>query len=192
MVDLKEIELQNRRFTYQDMLMMEEAGVIGEDERLELINGTIISMSPMRDPHAFVVDELGERFIQTFSAVARVRIQNPLRLSADLDDNQLPSPDVVIFRRGKMTHPLPHDVFFLVEVSDSTLQKDRMIKLPLYAQALIPEVWLVNLLEKHIEVYTGPSETAYLTQEIRAFTEAFAPKAFPKDVHAWLPEQLIE
>jgi Uma2 family endonuclease len=89
-------------------------------------------------------------------------------------------------------HPRPADVYLLVEVSDSTLSKDRTIKLPLYAAHGIPELWIVNLLDKQIEVYTEPHGNDYLTRITRPLIGQIAPQCFPDDVHQWLPEAFLE
>lgn len=190
---LREQQSSLRKFTYRDLLELERAGILGEDERVELLHGNIIAMTPANPPHALVVDELHERFVEVLGKRARVRSQNPLRLSRDLNDAQLPIPDVLLLERRDYTdHPLPEDVFLLVEVSDSTLVKDRRVKLPLYAGVGIPEVWIVNLLDQQIEVYTTPRHQDYLARNSYALTATFAPSHFPDLAHQWLPERVLE
>ncbi len=99
---------------------------------------------------------------------------------------------MLLERRLYQDHPLPGDVLLLVEVSDTTLTKDRLVKLPLYAEAGIPEVWIVNLGARQIEVYLEPKEREYLTRQTYALSASFAPRAFPDKVHPWLPEALLE
>jgi Uma2 family endonuclease len=182
-----------RKFTYRDLVEMERAGILGEDERVELLHGNLVAMTPVNPPHALVVDELHERFIEVLGKKARVRSQNPLRLSRDLNDAELPLPDVLLIERRDYTdHPLPEDVHLLVEVSDSTLTKDRSVKLPLYAGVHIPEVWIVNLVDKQLEVYTEPRNRDYLTRKTHALTATFAPIRFPESAHQWLSERVLE
>ena len=90
-----------------------------------------------------------------------------------------------------MDHPRPADVYLLVEVSDSTLIKDRTIKLPLYAAHGIPELWIVNLVDQQIEVYTEPHGEEYLTRTT-PLTGRFALEHFPDDSNQWLPEAILE
>ena len=118
-----------------------------------------------------------------------------LRLSDDLEDENLPQPDVMLVagpEKVYVDHPRPADVYLLVEVSDSTLTKDRTIKLPLYAAHGIPELWIVNLVDQQIEVYTEPHGEEYLTRTTKPLTGRFAPQHFPDDVHQWLPEAILE
>jgi Uma2 family endonuclease len=185
--------LAPRRFTYRELLEMERAGIIGEDERVELLHGSIIPMTPINPPHARTVRELYKKLVMAFAAVAEVDSQNPLRLSGDLDDTQLPVPDLMLLaQREYADHPQPEDVFLLVEVSDSTLVKDRQIKLPLYAEAGIPELWIVNLVNKRIEVYTDPQGKDYLTRRSYGLTEPVAPRRFPEKAQAWLSEATVK
>ena len=116
-----------------------------------------------------------------FLSVAEVDVQNPLRLSRELDDRQLPVPDVMLLaRRDYVDHPQPEDVFLLIEVSDTTLLKDRGVKLPLYAEAGVSEVWLFNLVDKRLEVYTEPQGEVYRTRRTLGLSERRCAAAFPR------------
>jgi hypothetical protein len=93
---------------------------------------------------------------------AQIIAQSPLRLSDDLEDDNLPQPDVMLVARPEVVyadHPRPTDVYLLVEVSDSSLGKDRMVKLPLYAARSIPELWIVNLIDKQSKSIRNPRIT---------------------------------
>ena len=97
------------------------------------------------------VSILVQRFSVAFDGRAQVIPQNPLRLSDDLHDTELPQPDaMLVANQVYLDHPIPNDVLLLVEVSDSTLTKDQTLKLPLYAQVDIPELWIVNLLQRRL------------------------------------------
>ena len=126
------------RFTVDDYYAMAEAGILTHDERVELINGEIIEMSPIGDRHAYSVDEIIDLFFAQLRSRARVRCQNPVRL----DGLREIQPDIAILRLRddlySTGHPGPADVFLLIEVSDSTLAYDRNVKLPMYANAGIP------------------------------------------------------
>ena len=169
---------------------MERAGAIGEDERIELLGGRIYRMT-INPPHAWAVAALTRNFVVAFDGRAAVAAQHPLRLSADLDSTELPQPDVMLLHEGTyLDHPQPHDVLLLVEVSDRSLRKDTALKLPLYAQAGIPELWIVNLVDRRIEVYTTPEGNDYRYRAFHELTAALAPRAWPDTSRQWLPDTL--
>jgi Uma2 family endonuclease len=132
---------------------------------------------------------------RVFADRAQIITQSPLRLSDDLEDENLPQSDVMLVADPEKVyadHPRPADVYLLVEVSDSTLTKDRLLKLPLYAAHGVPELWIVNLVDKQIEVYTEPHGNEYLTRTTRSLTGHFAPQRFPDNAQQWLPETMLE
>lgn len=186
--------LEVRKFTYRELVEMERAGIIQEDQHVELLGGQLIVMT-IHPPHAAAVSHFNRRLQQVFADRAQVITQSPLRLSDDLEDDNLPQPDVMLVAGPEKVytdHPRPADVYLLVEVSYSTLLKDRSVKLPLYAAHGIPEVWIVNLVQKQIEVYTEPHGAEYLTRTTKPLTGRFAPQHFPDDSHQWLPEAILE
>jgi Uma2 family endonuclease len=179
-----------RAFTYRDLLEMERIGIIGEDERIELLDGRIYRMT-IKPPHAWAVSALTQRFSVAFDGRATIATQHPLRLSDDLDDTELPQPDVMLLREGNyLDHPRPQHVLLLVEVSDSTLRKDTAIKLPLYARVGIPELWIVNLVQRRIEVYTDPAGSDYRYRAFHELTATLALRAFSDTARQWLPDTL--
>lgn len=127
-----------------------------EDKRLELIEGEIIDMGKIGNKHAGCVDSLNYMFTLQVGKTARVRVQNPVRLS----DISEPQPDLSInrFREDfyREAHPTSDDVLLLIEVADSSLKTDRENKVPLYALYKIPEVWLVDLTSHTVTVYREP------------------------------------
>jgi Uma2 family endonuclease len=150
------------RLNVDDYHRMGEAGILGEDDRVELIDGELIDMAPIGQGHAGVVNGLNHALFMAFQGQAVVSVQNPLRL----DGLNEPQPDVVVLRpredfyqRG--TRPGPDDVLLLVEVADSSLRYDRTVKLPLYARAGIGEVWIVDLRRRVVEVHRGPVGDGY-------------------------------
>ena len=167
------------RFTVDDYYKMAEVGILDWDERLELLNGEIIEMSPIGSRHARLVDLFAWLFITMLGTRAWVRIQNPLRLNGSTE----PEPDIMLLRWRDDEYdfdlPTPQDVFLLIEVSDSTLDKDRNEKLPMYAQAGIPESWIVNIPGGVVEVYTDPIGGIYLTRRVFEAGETVSPSAFP-------------
>lgn len=179
-----------RKFTYCDLLKMERAGIIGEDEHVELLGGQIYKMT-IKPAHAITVSILVQRFSVAFDGKAHVIPQNPLRLSDDMHDTELPQPDaMLVANQFYLDHPRPTDVLLLVEVSDSTLTKDQTLKVPLYAQVGIPEVWIVNLIQRRFEIYTKPQGDDYLSRVFHDLTARLAPSAFPDVQQQWLPEEI--
>jgi Uma2 family endonuclease len=185
-------ERQRRLFTYGEMLELDRLGMFN-NQRVELLEGEIIVTPPPNPPHAITTMQVGNRFIITFAERVVVAMQNPLRLSEDMDDKNLPLPDVLVLQpRVYRDHPHPEDVFLLVEVAESSVAEDKGRKLSLYAQHGIKEYWIINLVSKRIEVYTDPVGEDYLTKRSYGITEAFALQAFPDVVQAWLPETIYE
>ncbi len=156
-----------RLFTVKEYYQMFESGLFADGDRLELIRGEIIKMSPIGRRHAACVDRLVEVFTDKLGKRVIKRIQNPL----SLDNTSQPEPDVMLLRRKDdfyvSGHPQPTDVFLLIEVSDSTIDSDRQLKIPLYAEDGIIEVWLIDINSACIEVYRYPTERGY--QEIQKF-----------------------
>ena len=179
-----------RAFTYRDLLEMERTGIIGEDEHIELLDGRIYRMT-IKPPHAWAVAALTRNLVVAFDDRATVVAQHPLRLSDDLDDTELPQPDVMLLQEGSyLDHPRPRHVALLVEVSDSTLRKDTTIKLPLYARVAIPELWIVNLVQRRVEVHTDPDGSDYRYRAFHEFIATLAPRAFADTARQWLPDTL--
>lgn len=152
------VELQRRRFTVDDYYAMAHAGILHEDDRVELIEGEIIEMAAIGSHHAACVDRLTRLLVRQAGEDAVVRVQNPVRLS-DLSE---PQPDLALLRPRTdfyaERHPLPPDTMLVIEVSHATLGYDRGVKLPLYARTGIPELWIVNLEERVVEVHADPAE----------------------------------
>jgi Uma2 family endonuclease len=153
------------QFTVADYHRMLETGVLNEDSRVELLNGEILKMSPIGPRHAACVDRLSEQLRDQVKKIAIVRVQNPV----GLDNYSEPEPDVTLLKRREdyyvNTHPQPDDIFLVVEVSDTTLERDRQTKLPLYAQTGIRELWLIDLPNDRIEIHSSPHNGVY--QEVR-------------------------
>lgn len=155
------VQLERYHFTTRDFYRMLEAGIFTEDDRVELINGEVLEMSPTGSRHAGCVTRLNALFARRFMDFAIVTLQNPVRLN----DFSEPLPDVSVLKPRDdfydRSHPTPADVLLLVEVADSSIHYDKRVKVPLYAGAGIPEVWVVNLNEETVEVYARPERGAY-------------------------------
>lgn len=149
------------RFTVDDYYRMGEAGVLGEDDRVELIDGEIIDLSPVGSRHAACVKRLNHLLASRLGAGVITGAQDPVRLS-DLSE---PQPDVSVLRRRDdfyaAGHPAADDVLLLIEVADTSLAFDRDVKAPLYARAGVCEVWVVDLDGETVDVFHDPAQTGY-------------------------------
>ena len=152
--------LRTLRFTTEGYHRLVDVGVLGAEERTELLNGKVFYKTPINSRHAGCVNRL-VRLISRLVESVLVAPQNPVRLS----DNSEPEPDVAVLRsRGddySDSHPRPQDVLLLIEVADSSLAVDRAVKAPLYAAAGIPELWIVDLAGEALEVYQDPDPAGY-------------------------------
>jgi Uma2 family endonuclease len=158
---------------------MAEAGILSDDDRVELIEGEIVRLSPIGTRHAACVDRLTALLARRLGSRAIVRVQGPIVLS----DITEPQPDLSILRRRKdfyaTRHPSPGDTVLVVEVADTSGEYDRGTKLPLYALAGIPEVWVVDVRRNVLEVYRRPALRAYRQRRELARGGRVSPSAFP-------------
>lgn len=147
------------KFTAEEYHRLAAVGILTPDDRVELIDGDIIQMAPVGDPHVNAVDWLTEVFVIAVAGKARVSVQNPVRLSPRSE----PQPDLLILRRESFGRAgRPEDVLVLVEVSDTTLKYDRDIKLPLYARHAIPHVLNVEMTSGAVVHYSKPQAGGYI------------------------------
>lgn len=155
------VQAERRLFSVADYHKMAEAGILKPTDRVELIHGEIVKMSPINSQHAGHVLRINVLLNKLLADIAFVNIQNPVQI----DEFSEPEPDIAILKPSvhfyTQHHPQPADVYFLIEVADSSLQYDRETKLPLYAQAGIPEVWIINLKKRCIEIYQIPQDNRY-------------------------------
>lgn len=171
--------LAHRRFTVDEYHRMAEAGILGEDDRVELLDGEIVQVSPISARHAATVTRLQRLFERLAGDRAIVRVQNPVQL----DRYSEPEPDITLvtprddFYAGG--HPAPRDVLLIVEVADTSLRSDRHRKLPSYARAGIPEVWLVDLTVDRVERHREPRGDAYADQQILGRDATLTPLLLP-------------
>ncbi|HEY9853657.1 MAG TPA: Uma2 family endonuclease [Leptolyngbyaceae cyanobacterium] len=173
------LQLIRRKFTVSQYHQMADAGILNENDRVELIRGEIVEMTPIGRRHAACVNRLVRLFIQLLGDSIILSPQNPI----ELDNNSQPQPDIVLlqprpdFYESRL--PQPQDIILLVEVADTTVESDRNIKIPLYAENGIRETWLVNINEEWVEVYREPSTTGY--QNVQRFQrgESLSILAFP-------------
>lgn len=173
-------QLLRRRFTVHEYHQMGQAGILGEGDRLELLDGEIVEMAPIGSRHQAVVDRLTRLFSNRLGDAAVVRIQGPVRLGEETE----PQPDLLLLAPRAdfyaSAHPGPDDVLLLVEVSDSSTEYDREMKLPLYARYGITEVWLVDLGAGTIEVHRTPTGAGYQEFSQVGADQRVSPAAFPQ------------
>ncbi len=160
------IAIPRHRFTVDDFARLGEAGIFTEGDRVELIDGEIRDMTPIGQPHAWIVNRLTRRLVMRLADRAYVSVQNPLRL----DGHSEPLPDLVVARGGEDDyadrHPEAGDVLLVIEVADSSLRYDRAEKMPRYARSGIPEAWLVDVTDRAVTVYTAPGSGGYASGQV--------------------------
>ena len=158
---------------------MIEAGILRDDERIELIEGELLNMAPIGAAHAWGVTQLSAFFMEALANSVHVWTQLPIVLP----DWSQPQPDIALVRRKPGGYaqalPGPEDVLLVIEVSDSSLAYDRGTKLPLYAKHSISETWIVDLQARCIEVYRQPGPKGYKRRLEFRGTDPVAPAAFP-------------
>jgi Uma2 family endonuclease len=173
------VRMQRRLFTVQEYHLMADAGVFRDDERVELIEGEIIQMPAFGARHASCVKRSIAKFRSIQETSAILDVHNPIQLTEISE----PQPDVVLlqFRADDYAtaHPMPHEVLLLVEVSDSTVDFDRTVKVPNYARSGIQEVWLWDLEANCLEVYREPMANGYISMQKFGRGEIISPLAFP-------------
>lgn len=182
LADRELLNIQPRhRWTVAEYHRMGEVGLLNEDSRVELIDGEIVEMAPIGSSHGGNVN----RFIRLFSKIvgdkAIVAAQNPVALGGYSE----PEPDIALLRWRAddyvQSHPHPEDVLLLIEVSDSTLRYDHDVKIPLYAKNGIPEVWLLDIPNRQLEIYREPTNGEYQQRDCRQ-TGKIAPILCPDAV----------
>ncbi len=174
------LQVQRRLFTAAEYHEMLASGVLKEDDRLELIEGEIVEMSPIGPKHAARVDRLNSLFTRKLGERVIVRVQSPIALGKASE----PQPDLALLRPRadgyEAAHPKPKDVLLVIEVADTTVDYDRDVKIALYGRAGIAEAWLVCLDDRWVEIYTEPTAAGYRMMRKALPGERIAPRAFPQ------------
>ena len=179
MVSMTQAGVTRRLFTVDEYYRMAKAGILRPDERVELIEGEIMAMAPMGSPHAAGVDRTNRLFSLSVGERAIVRVQSAVRLSERAE----PEPDLALLRPRPdfyaARHPGPDDVLLIVEVSDTTLAYDLQVKVPMYAAAGIPEVWVVDLPHACLHVSREPVGGEYRDVAVLGRDDAVTLLALP-------------
>jgi Uma2 family endonuclease len=171
--------IKRRRFTVHDYHRMGDAGILLEDDRVELIYGEIIAMSPIGNPHNAAVDRANRALIQTLGDRAIVRVQGSVRL----DNYNEPQPDIVILKPRDDFYAKggakPADILLIIEMADSSLKYDRRIKARLYAEMGVAEYWVADLNAESVLCYSDRHESSYpLVRQFRR-EESITPQMLP-------------
>jgi Uma2 family endonuclease len=173
---------RTRRFTADEYHRMGQVGILSEDDRVELIDGEVLAMTPIGPRHAASVDRCTRTFTLAAGDDAIVRVQGPVRLNLYTE----PEPDVVLLRpRADFyaeAHPSPADILLVVEVADSSIDYDRSVKQYLYAQSGVREYWLVDLNENVLVRHASPEDGAYRIVERVERDTRVAPVLLPRCV----------
>jgi len=165
------------KWAVEDYHQMIEAGIL-QNRAVELLAGEIVEMSPEKPSHTFYGEELADYLRVSLTGKALIREARPITLA-----NSEPEPDIAVVKspreRYRFCHPQPEDIFWLIEISDSTLAKDLQLKSTIYAAAGIEEYWILNLQKKQLIVFRSPQGREYLSQQI--ITQGtVSPLAFPE------------
>lgn len=169
-----------RKFTVEEYYKLAEVGILSEDDRVELIEGEIVVHSPIGSRHAACVKRLNALFSSRAQNKAIVSVQDPIRLS----EHSEPQPDLALLKPHPdfyaEEHPSPQDVLLIIEVTETSLEYDKSVKLPLYAKHGIPEVWLVDLAQGRMEVHRKPQGERYMSAQKFKRDQTIAPEALPE------------
>jgi Uma2 family endonuclease len=168
-----------RTWTADEYYRMAEAGILHEDDRVELIDGEIIEMSPIGSKHAACVDRIGKLLERRIGDTTIIRVQGPIRLN----DASEPQPDIAVLHLRADYYadalPTPADVLLVVEVADTSLSYDQQVKLPCYAGTGIAEVWIVDVGRAMLTRYTDPRSSFYANQQHAQRGDAIQSSVFP-------------
>jgi Uma2 family endonuclease len=138
-------------------------------ERVELIDGVVIVMSPQNTPHAATINRLNYQLMKLCGPDLYIRVQSPVAL----DDYNQPEPDLILCAPDPLdyaeAHPRPEQIFLIIEVADASLRQDRQRKARLYARNEIPQYWVVDLARRRVEVMTAPNKAAERYARVRVF-----------------------
>jgi Uma2 family endonuclease len=174
------VEVIKRRFTVDDYHRMAQSGILSPDDRVELIDGEVVAMSPIGSRHSACIDRATRALVMLLVDRAIVRVQSSVRLNRYNE----PEPDLVLLRPQADFYasriPGPADILLIIEVAESSVDYDREVKAPLYAGAGVPEYWLADLNARRLVCYSDPADGAYRTLGHRSAGESVAPVLLPE------------
>lgn len=165
-------------WTVDEYHQMIEAGILTHEDKVELLEGQIIQMSPQRPPHA-ATTQCAANYLSRLLEQAYIRVQLPITLPP----NSEPEPDIAVVRIDDREyfehHPVADEIFLLVEVAKTTLKNDRITKAPTYAKAKIPEYWILDVQERQVYVFREPEGESYQQEIILSEDATISLLAFP-------------
>ncbi|WP_308253439.1 Uma2 family endonuclease [Geminocystis sp. GBBB08] len=168
-----------RLLTVREYNLMAEVGILTHQEKVELINGQIITMSPQGSFHAAAITRTNRLFTKDFNQVL-IRLQLPIIVN----DFSQPEPDIAIVKYDSLDyddrHPNATEVYLIIEIADTTLKTDLEVKRQLYASANIPEYWVLDLKQRQLYVYRESNSQDYQTTMILSDQESISPLNFPE------------
>jgi Uma2 family endonuclease len=168
------------RWTVKEFHHLAQANILDPDKRTELIAGQILLMAAKGTPHVIALALLADLLKTLLGLQALVRTQDPVQL----DDYSEPEPDLAIVRGGLLDylehHPQPSDVLFIAEVADSTLKRDCEVKDKVYAQAGIPDYWVLDVKKRKLHIYREPTPSGYAYHLVCSEPSEVALLAFPE------------
>jgi Uma2 family endonuclease len=173
-------EISRRLFTVHDYHRMVDAGILSEDDRVELIHGEILAMSPIGPPHNAAILRATQSLVRIVGDRAIVGVQGSVRL----DEYDEPQPDLYLLRPKNdfyaSGHAGPADIFLIIEVADSSLEYDQDVKMHLYAETGVPEYWIADIQNECVIAYSDIEGNSY--RHVRRFQrgDTLAPKLLPE------------
>lgn len=173
------ITTRQRLWTVEEYYQMAEAGILGPEERVELIEGHIIPMAAKNPPHSAITKHTADYLRDLVKGVADIRIQEPIHINSHSE----PEPDIAVVRTAPRNyvdrHPTPEEVFLIIEVADSTLNFDRKNKAAIYAKAQIADYWVIDVRQKQIFVFREPTPIKYQHETVWDANTALVILQFP-------------
>ncbi|NJK75881.1 MAG: Uma2 family endonuclease [Microcoleus sp. SU_5_6] len=177
---------REKTWTVEEYHRIIEAGILNEDDKIELLDGRIVEMSAQTPPHAATTQRSSDYIKEILAGQAHIRTQLPITLATSE-----PEPDIAVVAIDPSFyathHPNPSEIFLLIEVSYSTLQIDRYEKAPIYARANIAEYWILNVLDREAHIYRNPGPQGYQSEVVLQDNSLIRMLAFP-DIEISLSE----
>jgi len=173
------VQVARHHFSISEYERMVETGILRQDDRVELIEGEVLEMSPIGERHAACVRKINLRLVRLVGDRSLVSVQNPIAIPEWSE----PQPDIALLvpRRDFYStgHPEPKHVQVLIEVADSSIDYDLTVKVPLYARAGVKEVWVIDLRKREVIVFTNSRLGAYRTRRVFGRNATFETKRVP-------------
>ncbi|NET43890.1 Uma2 family endonuclease [Okeania sp. SIO2B3] len=165
-------------WTVAEYHQMIDCGILTPESRVELLEGRIIKTNPQRAPHTATTQRTSDYLKSQLTQQAHIRMQLPVTLS-----NSEPEPDIAVVhidpKAYGVRHPSPQEIFFLIEISDTTLRIDRQEKTLIYAGANIPEYWVLDVVQRQAYIYRHPTPGGYQSETVLSDSEVINPLNFP-------------